>query len=79
MKSEVVMSSYTPKFGTRKIEIEIENDVYHQLMADKKHNEDEVKKLLSQDIDFIYNYMRQEWNHKHLPIKRESVDKDEVR
>lgn len=58
------MSEFKSRFGTRKVEIEIDVDVYHQLMADKKHDEIEVKKLLSQDIDFIYNYIRQEWNHK---------------
>lgn len=66
--------AYQPKFGTRKIEIEIDIEVYHQLMADKKHDEEAVKELLKQDIDFIYNHMRLEYNHKFPPQKQASGD-----
>lgn len=65
---------YTPKFGTRILEIEIDNEVYHQLMADKKHDEIAVKETLKQDIDFIYNHMRLEWNHKNLPTQKHNND-----
>lgn len=70
------MNEFKSRFGTRKVEIEIDVDVYHQLMADKKHDEIEVKKLLSQDIDFIYNYMRQDWNHKNIPSKKVKSDNE---
>lgn len=45
-------------FVKRKVEIEIESDVWFQLMKDHKQNEEAVKKQLEEDIDFIYNYTR---------------------
>lgn len=42
----------------RKIEIEVDEDVYFVLMKDHKQNLEDLKKQLAEDIDFIYNYTR---------------------
>ena len=47
----------------RTIEIEVDGEVFLDLMRDCKGDEKEVKKQLASDIDFIYNYYRQLKNH----------------
>lgn len=58
----------------RTIEIEVDGEVFLDLMRDCKGDEKEVKKQLASDIDFIYNYYRQLRNHEKPKPKKESTD-----
>lgn len=48
----------------RTVEIEVDGEVFLDLMRDCKGDEKEVKKQLASDIDFIYNHYRQLRNHQ---------------
>lgn len=43
----------------KKIEIEVDGEVWITLMKECQGKEEVLKKQLSDDIDFIYNYFRQ--------------------
>lgn len=46
------------KFPKRQVVIEVEHEVYMDLMIQAKQDEKQVKKILEDDISFIYDHYR---------------------
>jgi len=62
------------KFPKRSVTIEVEHEVYMDLMIEAKQDEQQVKKILEDDISFIYDHYRlAEIAKNGVPEKQENV------